>query len=347
METRALRDEIHPNSLRPTGPAPAPGGASGARKPLAQHAIGEQFKGAFLLNRVEMKKAKNGKDFLSLEIADPSGTLSGNKFDATPDELRALQGVDVVEAWGEVQTFNDRRSARFIEVRPASGSFDVRSFLPRTPHDVRKLYARLLEILGLVKGPELRRLLLGFLEDPAFRERFLEAPAAVTNHHAYLGGLLEHIVSLSESCLKTCDAYPSLDRDVMIAGAFLHDIGKVEELSVARGLDYSDKGRLVGHIVTGVLWVEDRARRIPGFPPALLDHLKHVILSHHGELEWGSPILPCTGEALALHALDNLDAKLWAFDKAIRDAKDNGNDWSEWAKIFGRKMWKGPGASGG
>jgi 3'-5' exoribonuclease len=294
-----------------------------------------------------MKRARNGRDFLSLEIADPSGALAGNKFDATPEELKALQGADVVEAWGEVQLFNEKRSARFIEVRPASGPFDVRAFLPRTPHDVRKLHARLVEIIGTVRSPQVRKLLLGFLEDPAFREKFLEAPAAVSNHHAYLGGLVEHIVSLAESCLRTCEAYPHLDRDIMIAGAFLHDIGKVEELSVARGLDYTDKGRLIGHIVTGVLWVEERARRIEGFPPAVLDHLKHVILSHHGELEWGSPVQPCTAEAIALHALDNLDAKLWSFDKAVRDARENGSTWTEWVKVFGRKMFKGPqGASG-
>jgi 3'-5' exoribonuclease len=200
-------------------------------------------------------------------------------------------------------------------------------------------------MIASIRNPWIRRLVESFLEEPSFRDRFLEAPAAVTNHHAYLGGLIEHIVSLAESCLRTCEAYPTLDRDLMIAGAFLHDIGKVEERSVDRGLDYSERGRLIGHIVTGVLWVEERARRMEGFPPATLDALKHLILSHHGELEWGSPIQPLTAEAIALHTLDNLDAKLWAFDRACRESRENRSSFTEWTKIFGRKMFKGSGTA--
>ncbi|HVY60879.1 MAG TPA: HD domain-containing protein [Planctomycetota bacterium] len=325
-----MRTETHPTSAR-----------NGDRKALAALTIGEHFRGTYLLNRVEMKKARTGKDYLHLEISDPTGALAGNMFDATADQYRSLQGLEVVEAVGEVQSFNDKRSARFVDVKPAAGPFNIREFLPRTPKDVRQLYDRLLDLLNSIRSAHIRKLVLGFLEDPAFRGRFLETPAAVTNHHAYLGGLLEHIVSLGESCARTCEAYPTLDRDLMIAGAFLHDIGKVDELSVERGLDYTDRGRLHGHIVTGVLWIEERARRIDGFPPAVLDHLKHLILSHHGELEWGSPILPMTAEAIALHTLDNLDAKLWAFDKACADAKENGSGWTEWSKIFGRRMFKG------
>lgn len=331
-----MRTDSHPGNGR--------GGDNGGRRALASYAIGESFRGTYLLNRVEMKKARNGKDFLHLEISDPTGALSGNKFDATPEEYRALQGLEVVEAVGEVQSYNDKRSARFMELRPATGPFNIREFLPRTPKDMRALYGRLMELLNSIRSLHIRQLVLGFLEEKPFRDRFLETPAAVTNHHAYLGGLLEHIVSLSESCVRTCEAYPSLDRDLMIAGAFLHDIGKVDELSVERGLDYTDRGRLHGHIVTGVLWVEERARRIEGFPPAALDHLKHLILSHHGELEWGSPIQPLTAEAIALHTLDNLDAKLWAFERACNDARENGGSWTEWSKIFGRRLFKGPSA---
>ncbi len=329
-----MRTEVHPPNSRPDHP-----------RGLAGHAVGDQFRGTYLLHRVELKKARNGKDFLHLEIGDRTGALSGNKFDATPEEFRALQNVEIVDATGEVQTFNDRRSARFVDVRPATGPVNPRDFLPRTDKDVRALYQRLVQHIQSIQSPHVRRLIESFLEDRAFRERFLETPAAVTNHHAYLGGLLEHIVSLSEACVRTCEAYPVLDRDLMIAGAFLHDIGKVEELSVERGLDYTDRGRLHGHIVTGAIWVEERARRIEGFPPALLDHLKHLILSHHGELEWGSPVQPLTAEAIALHALDNLDAKLWAFERACRDARDSKGAWTEWTKVFGRRMFKGGGAT--
>jgi 3'-5' exoribonuclease len=342
MET-IMRTDLPPYHPAPYSPSLRPPAAPEPTRALSSYAIGEQFRGTYLLHRIEMKKARNGKDFLSLEIADPSGSLAGNKFDATPEEYRSLQGIEVVEATGEVQTYNDRRSARFLDVRPSAVPFNARDFLPRTDKDVGVLYRRLEEILRSIRNPWIGALVRTFLDDAPFRARFLDAPAAVTNHHAYLGGLLEHIVSLSESCLRTADAYPSLDRDLLIAGAFLHDIGKVEELTIERGLDYSDRGRLHGHIVTGVLWVEERARRMEGFPPALLDHLKHLILSHHGELEWGSPVQPMTAEAITLHALDNLDAKLWAFENACRASRDNKSTWTEYTKVFGRRLFKGAG----
>jgi 3'-5' exoribonuclease len=307
---------------------------------LAALRVGDEFRGTFLLKRVELKKTRGGKDYLDLEVGDRSGSLPGKLWDAESDLYRSLAGTDFVEAAGKVETYNERRQAKFTGLRPAAGTVDPREFLPRTPCDVRLLLARLRDIAGSMRSPHLRRLVASFLEDERFLAKFLEAPAAVSNHHAYLGGLVEHIVSLAESCLRTCDAYPALDRDLMIAGAFLHDIGKVEELSIARGLDYSDRGRLIGHIVTGVLWVEERARRLPGFPEPLLDQLKHLLLSHHGEYEWGSPVLPLTAEAIALHALDNLDAKLWAYERAVRESGDNGSPWTEWSKVFSRRLFK-------
>jgi 3'-5' exoribonuclease len=302
--------------------------------------VGEEFRGTFLLKRVELKKTRTGKDYLDLEVGDRTGSLPGKLWDAEADLYRALTTSDFVEAAGRVESYNERKQAKFSGVRPAEGTVDPRDFLPRTPCDVRLLLERLRAIVRSMRSDWLRRLVSAFLEDPAFLAKFLEAPAAVANHHAYLGGLVEHIVSLTESCLRTCEAYPALDRDLMIAGAFFHDIGKVEEMSIARALEYSDRGRLIGHIVTGVLWLEERSRRIAGFPPELLDQLKHIVLSHHGEHEWGSPVLPLTAEAIALHQLDNLDAKLWAYDRAVRDSKENGSSWTEWVKVFGRKLYK-------
>jgi 3'-5' exoribonuclease len=228
-----------------------------------------------------------------------------------------------------------------VHIEPASGEIDPLQFLPKTPLDVRTLFNRLAQIHRDIDNPYLRRLIKGFLGDEGFRRRFLLAPAARNHHHPYLGGLLEHVVSLSEACCRVADAYPALDRDMLIAGAFFHDIGKVEELTVTPRIEYSDRGRLVGHIVTGVLWIEEHARKIPGFPRATLDHLVHLVLSHHGTLEWGSPVRPLTKEAIALHALDNLDAQLWAFDRAVSEAKDNGTHWTEYQRMFGRQMFKG------
>ncbi len=316
------------------------GGGGPARRGIHDLRVGDEFRGTFLLKRVELKKTRAGKDYLDLEVGDRTGSLPGKLWDAPQDLYRALAQADFVDAAGKVETFNERRQARFTGLRPAGGAVDPREFLPRTPLDPRRLLARLREIVAAIRAEPLRRLIAAFLDDPAFLARFAEAPAAVANHHAYLGGLLEHVVFLAEACLKICEAYPWLDRDLLVAGAFFHDIGKVEELQIARALDYSDKGRLVGHIVLGVLWIEERARRIGGIPEPLLDRLKHLVLSHHGELEWGSPVPPLTAEAIVLHTLDNLDAKLWSYDRAVRDSAENGSAWTEISRVFGRRMLK-------
>lgn len=317
------------------------GTAISLRHGLAGLRTGDDFEGVFLLRRIELKKTRGGKDYLDLEVGDRSGALAGKFWDGDAGLYQALAHVDFVEAAGRIEVYNDRRQAKFRDVRPAERALvDPRDFLPHTPHDVRRLLARLREIVASMRNAHLRRLIASFLDDERFLPRFLEAPAAVSNHHAYLGGLVEHIVSLAEAAIKLCEAYPALDRDLLVAGAFFHDIGKVEELNVARALEYSDRGRLIGHIVTGVLWIEERARRIPGFPEALLDELKHLVLSHHGELEWGSPVQPLTAEAIALHSLDNLDAKLWAYERAVAESSGNGSRWTEWAKPFNRRLYK-------
>ncbi len=339
------------STARPQPAATQPKGAheDAARggKTLAAIGVQDELRGTYLLRRVELKKARNGKDYLDLEIGDASGALPAKMWDATPDLYRTLTGVDFVEVTGKIEVFQERKQVKLTVLRPAEGRIDPRDFLPRSPFDPNERLARLRAIVATMASAPLRRLIASFLDDERFLARFLEAPAAVSNHHAYLGGLLEHIVSLAEACLTTCEAYPALDRDLLIAGAFFHDIGKVEELTVARAFEYSDRGRLIGHIVTGVLWIEERARAIPGFPPDTLDQLKHLVLSHHGELEWGSPVVPLTAEAIALHALDNLDAKLWAYERAVRDSGENGSSFTEWSKVFGRKLYKPPAARAG
>ncbi|MGH7298691.1 MAG: 3'-5' exoribonuclease YhaM family protein [Polyangiaceae bacterium] len=320
-------------------------GAARGGKTLSALTVNDEFRGTYLLKRVELKKARNGKDYLDLEVGDRSGGLPGKMWDAGSDLMRALAGCDFVEAAGRVELYNERKQAKFTALRPSDAKIDPRDFLPRSPFDPRERLERLRAIVADMASAPLRRLIASFLDDERFLGKLLEAPAAVTNHHAYLGGLIEHIVSLTESCLKTCEAYPALDRDLLVAGAFFHDIGKVEELQVARAFEYSDRGRLVGHIVTGVLWIEERALALGAIPDGLLDQLKHLVLSHHGELEWGSPVVPLTAEAIALHALDNLDAKLWAYERAVRDSSENGSSWTEWSRVFNRKLYK-PAAAG-
>ncbi|MHC4393919.1 MAG: 3'-5' exoribonuclease YhaM family protein [Planctomycetota bacterium] len=312
---------------------------------LAALNAGEMFSGTFALKRISCRQTRSGKDFLDLVLADRTGTMSAKLWDAGADLVKSLQ-VDYVDVEGRVELYNERKQASLTVLSPARGPVDPFQFLPRTGKDVRALFSRLGQMHRSIQCPYLRQLIKSFLGDEDFRRRFLVAPAAVNNHHAYLGGLLEHIVSLSDACSRMAEVYPGLDRDMLLAGAFFHDLGKVEELAVTSKLAYSDRGRLVGHIVTGVLWIEEHARKIPGFPQGKLDHLKHMVLSHHGTLEWGSPVKPMTAEAIVLHHVDNLDAKLWGFANAIDRARGNNDTFSDYSPMLGGRVYKGADGEG-
>ncbi|HJO56039.1 MAG TPA: HD domain-containing protein, partial [Candidatus Scalindua sp.] len=179
-----------------------------------------------------------------------------------------------------------------------------------------------------------------FFNDKDFCGGFCSAPAAVQYHHAFLGGLLEHTLSVAKLGSNIAPLYPSLNKDLLICGIILHDIGKISELCYEKSFHYSDEGQLIGHLISGVLMVEEKAKQIDDFPKTLLDLLRHLILSHHGEYEWGSPKLPMTLEALVLHYLDNIDAKIHAFDKAISSDKDSSDNWTIYNRMLERKLFK-------
>jgi 3'-5' exoribonuclease len=202
------------------------------------------------------------------------------------------------------------------------------------------MFSELKQIAGSIKQPYLLKLLKLFFSDKDFCRDFCSAPAAVQYHHAFLGGVLEHTLSVAKLGEKIAPLYPDLNKDLLICGIILHDIGKISELSYEKNFQYSDEGQLVGHLISGVLMVEEKAKQIDGFPKTLLDLLRHLILSHHGEYEWGSPKLPMTVEALALHYLDNIDAKIHAFNKAITNDKDSSNNWTGYNKMFDRRLFK-------
>ena len=219
-------------------------------------------------------------------------------------------------------------------------------FLPQSTQSIAKLLARLKEVLLALENPHLRALVECFLIDDDFVRKFTTAPAGIKNHHAYQGGLIEHVVNLLNVAGRITEFYPELDRDLLLAGIFLHDIGKVDELSYERAFAYTDEGQLVGHLVMGVEMLAARAARateLTGepFPPELLLRLKHMIVSHHGSYEFGSPKLPMTLEAIALHYLDNLDAKLHTFSREIRDDPGRFSSWTPFQQSLGRRLFKG------
>jgi 3'-5' exoribonuclease len=298
----------------------------------------------FLVQSKERKIASNGSAYLDLDLRDSSGTIKAKLWDSdrvSPD----FEADDVVRVEGQVEEY---RGAAQLKVRKISKcpaeEIDLRDYFPRSARDAEEMYGALFErIRRMPEGP-VRQLLLLVLEDPAIAPRFKLAPAATNFHHAYLGGLLEHVLSLVELGDQVADHYPSLDRDLMLAGLVLHDLGKLEELSYERGFHYSTRGQLIGHITIGLELVQAKMRAVPDFPAPLRDRIEHIILSHHGKLEFGSPKEPMFPEALVVHFLDDLDSKLQSMQAQYVADNDRPGDFTSRNRALGRELLK-PGPS--
>jgi 3'-5' exoribonuclease len=313
-----------------------------ARKFIADIKPGDSVEQPFLVREKHLRTQRNGAFYIDLELMDKTGSVPAKMWDATQVLFETFDEDDFILVKARSETY--RRALQLVVTaiqRIEPSEVDVADFLPQTRKDIPTLLARLRKIADGIENPHLKALLAAFLGDREFAAAFQRAPAAVSMHHACLGGLLEHTVGVAELALLVAQAYPNVNRDMLVAGAVLHDIGKVQEFDYTRGFRYSDAGGLVGHLPLGVLMVERRARELEGFPGALLHQLHHLILSHHGEHEYGSPVLPATAEAVALHYIDNLDAKLSAFEQALLDDANAHTNWTEWSRIFDRKLFKG------
>lgn len=295
---------------------------------------------AFLVNVKERKTAANGSAYLDLSLRDSTGLIAAKLWDCERFNLEFEAG-DVVNVDGAVEEY---RGANQIRVRRISKcppeEFDLRDYLPRSKRDPEEMYAALLERLRAMPEGPLRTLLLAVTEDPLIAEKYKLAPAATTYHHAFLGGLLEHVSSLLQLADRVCDHYESLDRNLILAGVVLHDLGKIEELSFTRGFTYTTRGQLLGHITISVELIGEKIRLIPDFPPALRDKLEHIILSHHGKAEFGSPREPMFPEALAVHYLDDLDSKLESMRAQFAADKDRAGDFTSRNRALGRELLK-------
>lgn len=303
---------------------------------------GDELKQLFLLRSKALRTARNNSLYMQLEFADRTGVIPGHMWDAKQELFDTFQPDDFVLVRGRVETYQNRLQAivQSIEPRPESEA-DIADFIPTTNKDIGAMFDRLIEIAKMVKDPGLRKLLASFLKDDDIAGKLRRCPAAVSYHHAVIGGLLEHTLAVSELALTVADQYPELDRDTFIAGVVLHDIGKIEEFQYERSFAYTDAGELLGHLYIGARMIEERAADIPEMTPEKLKTLTHLILSHHGEYEYQSPKLPMTAEALAVHHLDNLDAKINAFRAAMLRDRDPESRWTEWNKMFERKLFKG------
>ncbi len=295
---------------------------------------------SFLIQNMERKMARSGSAYLDLELRDATGVIRAKLWDCDRYTLD-FEMDDVVQVVGEVEDYQGTPQIRISKIRRAKPEeIDPRDYFPCSSRDPEEMFAALLARLREMPEGPLRTLLLAVLEDPAIAEKFKAAPAAMSYHHAYRSGLLEHVLSLVELGERVCEHYPSLRKDLVMAGLVLHDLGKIEELTYARGFRYTTRGQLVGHIAIGLEIVRDKIREIPDFPAALKDQVEHIILSHHGQLEFGSPKEPMFPEALAVHYLDDLDSKLETMRAQYAADKDRPGDWTARNPALKRELLK-------
>jgi 3'-5' exoribonuclease len=288
---------------------------------------GRSFDSFFLVLAKQQRTTKQNKPYLNLILGDRTGQIEGRVWDlGDPRIARVFDRGDLVKVRGSVSRYDDRAQAKVDQLRKAlAGEADKMDMLPATTRDVGELWAELEASVASLTNPDLKRLLTALLAEPAIVQAYKEAPAARQLHHAWLGGLLEHVVSLLGLADRVAAHYPILDRDLLVTGVILHDIGKIRELSWDTGFDYTVEGVLLGHIQIGVDLVEKTIAGLPDFPDRLRTLVLHMILSHHGKLEFGSPKLPMIPEALVLNFLDDLDAKMQAmaseFERSAREGR--------------------------
>ncbi|MBN2216669.1 MAG: HD domain-containing protein [Pirellulales bacterium] len=317
------------------------------RRFVSQLGPQESIDQIFLVSDKQLRPNRNGNLYLQIELSDRTGTVGARMWNANETVFSSFENGDYVRVEGTTQLFQSAVQmivSRLNRVDPAEVNED--EFQPLSTTEVDRLARRLGEMLRGMENPALRNLAESFLLDEAFMARFTRAPAGVKNHHAYLGGLLEHTVKLMEVVLRLAPCYPQLDRDLLLTGAFLHDAGKVGELSFDQGFSYTDEGQLVGHLVMAVGLLDRKvaeAEQLSGEPVdrETVLRLKHMLVSHHGEYEFGSPKLPMTLEAVALAFLDNLDAKLASFSQQLRDDPNVDSHWTAYNANLRRKLFKG------
>lgn len=269
------------------------------------------IQGVFLVQSKEIRQKKTGEPYLSLILCDRTGDLEAKMWDNVPESMNLFERDGFLRVKGMVQIFQNRLQLTIHRLQPVPESeIDIADYLPASKRDRDEMFAELRQWISSVTNPYLKAMLDKIFADEAVALAYRTAPAAKSMHHNWIGGLVEHVLSLCHLARFTAAHYPDIDFDLLLTGVILHDVGKIHELTYSRSLGYSTQGQLVGHITMGVRMVEDAVREIPGFPPALRDLVVHLILSHHGSLEFGSPKLPSFPEALLLHHLDNMDSKM-------------------------------------
>ncbi len=295
----------------------------------------------FVVAAKQLRPRRGGEPYLSLTLSDRAGQMEGRVWDNVSDFVGLFDLDDFVKVKGLLNRYNKHFQITIHKLRRLNDAeVDYTDYFPRTSKDVDELWRALAGFVESVKDPHLRAVLQAFMADPEIAAAYRTAPAAKTLHHAYLGGLLDHVVSLCRLCELAASNYPQIDLDLLLAGAFLHDIGKVHELAYKRSFSYTTRGQLLGHMIIELEMLHAKIALVPGFPDRLKTLLEHLIISHHGQYEFGSPKLPMFPEALMLHYLDDLDSKMESMRAHLAREADVADDWTSYNPSLGRPLLK-------
>jgi len=316
-----------------------------SRRAVAELTPAEIIQQVFLISQPQLRTTSRGDYYIAAFLSDRTGKLNARMWQANETIFKTLPSEGFVWVRGRTENYQGNMQLVIEAIRPVDVSeVDLKEFMPATERDIDEMFAELKEIVGRVKNPHLAELIGAFLDDAQLMDLFRSAPAAITLHHAYLGGLLEHTLSLLRLACRVLPVYPQLDADLVLTGLFLHDMGKTSELDYDISFKYSDQGRLLGHIVKGALLIQEKINQLnrPGtetFPKILQDCLQHIVVSHHGIREYGCPVLPATPEAFAVHYLDNIDSKIaLTFAEINKDV--NQTNWTNYIKALESPLFK-------
>jgi 3'-5' exoribonuclease len=293
----------------------------------------------FVVVSKQIKPKKTGEPYLALTLGDRSGQLDAKMWDNVEEVLNAFEQDDFLKIKGLVNKYKNRYQLTIHKLRKLGDTeIEFSDYLPKTTKNIDELWQTLADFVLSFQNPHLKSLVQAFMSDPEIAAAYRNAPAAKTLHHAYIGGLLDHVVSLFRSCDLVCRNYPQVNRDLLLTGAFLHDIGKIHELAYNRSFSYTTRGQLLGHMIIELEMLQAKLALVPGFPAELKTLLEHLIISHHGEYEFGSPKLPMFPEALLLHYMDNLDSKMEAMRAQFEREADLESAWTSYNASLGRPL---------
>ncbi|WP_413577308.1 3'-5' exoribonuclease YhaM family protein [Bdellovibrio sp. HCB290] len=291
----------------------------------------------FLVKEKTVGVGKNGRPFMGLQLGDATGSIDARLWDRVEELARQFETGDVLKVKGLVQLFQNRKQLVIHRLeRVENSEVNFEDFIPKAARDTEDMLVELINLVRTMRNDHLKQLVLDTLEDPEIRPRILRAPAAKSIHHAWVGGLLEHILSICKIMDFMGSHYPFLNRDLLLFGAIFHDIGKIWELSYDNGVSYTDRGRLLGHMQLACELIDKKSARILGFSEELRDICKHIILSHHGKLEYGSPKRPKFMEAMLIAMVDDLDSKVATLKSIVDGERGSGEKWSRYNELFDR-----------